>query len=175
MIGYCELCKRLGDLGDCQMCGKRVCGACMRTVGGKKYCVSCMKKAAKEDPKAMGQKQTLFAIFLLLVTLGSFAVVYPKYKEMEGKSRYVDFYGFVPVEHNRTSDSLVVVFENQINQPVSLASVRSTGNCNFNGSKVEPAAQIIVSCENASATRVYLDYAVGGVSISASGRIPFEN
>lgn len=175
MIGYCELCKRLGDLGECQMCGKRACGSCMRAVDGKKYCVSCMKKAAKEDPKAVEKRQNVFAVFLLLVMLGSFAIVYPKYREIEGRSKYTDFYGFVPVEHNRTSDSLIIVFENQINQPVSLASVRSTGNCTFDGGRVGPEKRLIVSCDNASATRVYLNYAVGGVSVSTSGRIPPEN
>lgn len=174
MIGYCELCRRLGDLNECSLCGRRVCGSCMRTVGGKRYCIACLKKVSEESPGATKRQENRLAVFTLLLLIGSFVILYPKYLELEKRSVYSDFSGFVPVDHNRTSGRLVVLFENQINQPVAISSIRSTGNCAFDGSRVEPNARLLASCENSSATRVYLEYSVGGFAVSTSGRIPFD-
>lgn len=136
--------------------------------------MSCMKKAAKETPEAAGRRLDALAVVVLLFIVGSAILLYPKYVEFEKRARYADFSGFVPVEHNRTSEGLVVLFENQINQPVTIASIKSTGNCSFGSRRVEPNDKLVVSCDNSSAARLYLEYSVGGFAISASGRIPFE-
>ena len=111
-------------------------------------------------------------ISLVAISLVVFITLFPKYEQLDVRTRYVNFHGFTPVEHKLTNDTLEIVFQNQFTEPLFLNSIKANRKCEFNKTELKPMDNVTVYCYNVTTNTLSLDYVVGGLHIETSGQLP---